>query len=135
MRLGTAYIFSWLCPIVITVCFILLFLHSKLVLHSLESLFFKNTFPSIFFYLVLYLWLVGSEGAYKILLARGTACIFSRLCPTVTTVFFTFYFFCTPNLSYTPWNHFFQEYISINFFFIWYCASSWLDLKGLIKYY
>ena len=61
---------------------ILLFLHSKLVLNSFESLFFsKNTYTFIYFYLVLYLQLVACEGAYKILLAGGTACILSRLCP------------------------------------------------------
>ena len=47
----------------------------------------------------LYLQPVGSQEAQKMLPARGTACIFSRLCPIVTTVCFTFYFFCSPNQS------------------------------------
>ena len=60
-------------------------LHSKLVLHSLESLFTRVRLH-LCSYLVLYLQLVGSEGAQKILPARGTACIFSRLCPIFNTV-------------------------------------------------
>ena len=48
--------------------------------------------------------------------ARGTACIFNQLCPIVTTVCFVFYFFYSPNFSYTPLNHFFQEYVYIDLF-------------------
>ena len=69
----------------------LTFLHSKLVLHSQESLF-TGVRLHLFFYLVLYLQLVGAQEAYKIQLARGTACIFSRLCPISTMVCFKFYF-------------------------------------------
>ena len=37
----------------------------------------------IYFYVVLYLYLVGSEGTYKIISARGTACaILIRVCST-----------------------------------------------------
>ena len=54
--------------------------------------FFKNKYIFIYFYLVLSLWLVGSEGAYKTLLARGTACILSGLCPIFIMVCSTFYF-------------------------------------------
>ena len=45
---------------------------------------------------------------------RGTASILSQLCSNVTTVCFPIYFFCTPNYSYTPLNHFFQEYVYIH---------------------
>ena len=46
----------------------------------------------IYFYLVLYLQLVGSEGAYKILPARGIAnCI--RVCSTLALHFLIFFLF------------------------------------------
>ena len=37
----------------------------------------------------------------------GTACIFSQLCSIFITVYFTFYFFCSPNKFDTPLNRFF----------------------------
>ena len=90
-----------------------------------------------FIYIVLYLSPVGSQEAQKILPARGTACIFSLLCPNVTTVCFTFYFFCTPNQSYTPLSLtlVFLRTNLLLFVLIWSCTSSWQDLKGLLKYY
>ena len=76
------------------VCFIFYFsaLQISLTLFSI-IFFFKNGSTFIlFFHLVLYLWLVGSLEASKILLARGTACIFSRLCSISTVVCSKFYF-------------------------------------------
>ena len=54
--------------------------------------FFTNTNIFTYFYLVLYLQLIRSEGAYKIQPARGTACILSRLCPIFIMVCSTFHF-------------------------------------------
>ena len=66
--------------------------------------------------IVYYLQPVGSWEALKKLLARGTACIFGQLYSIVTTNSFTLYYFCTPNQSNTPLNHFFQEYLYIHLF-------------------
>ena len=52
------------------------------------TFFFKNTHTFSYFYKVLYLSLVGSEGAYKILHVGGTACTPSWLCPIFITVCF-----------------------------------------------
>ena len=75
---GTAGIFSPLCPIFTTGC---LTFHSFDTPNQSYTHFSKNTFTFIYFYLVMYLQPVGSKGAYKILLVRGTACILSRLSP------------------------------------------------------
>ena len=70
-------------------------------------------------------------GHRKIPPARGTAGIFSPLCPIFTTGCFTFHLFCTPNQSYS---HFSRIRLHLCIF-IWSCTSSWQDLSGLIKYY
>ena len=70
-------------------------------------------------------------GHRKIPPARGTAGIFSPLCPIFTTGCFTFHLFCTPNQSYS---HFSRIRLHLCIF-IWSCTSSWQDLSGLIKYH
>ena len=67
-------------------------------------------------FIVLYLQPVGSQEAQQILPARGTACIFDKLCSVVTMVCFAFYSFCAPNQSYTHLNHIFQKYVFIHLF-------------------
>ena len=91
---GTACILSRLCPIFIMVCSTFYFSALQVVvLHCLELLFTsQSTFTFIFFYLVLYLQLVGFSEAQKLLSARGTVCIFNRLRPIFITVCFEFYF-------------------------------------------
>ena len=110
----------------------LTFLHSKLVLHSLESLFTRVRLH-LCSYLVLYLQLVGSEGAQKILPARGTACIFSRLCPIFNTVS-TRSDFSALQISLTLPGIIFHKSTFTSIFFIWSSTYSWQDLKRLIKY-
>ena len=51
--------------------------------------------------------MVGSEGVFKILLARGTGCKFNPLCPIVDTVCFELYFLAF---------HLVLHYIRIPFF-------------------
>lgn len=68
----TACVFSQLCPIFITICSTISFPTLQIVvLHSLESFYFKNSFH--FFYLILKLQLVRSLEAQEIPLARDTA--------------------------------------------------------------
>ena len=100
------------------------FLHSKLVLHPFESF--------IYFYLVLYLQLVGSQGAQNILPARGTARLLSGLCPIFTMLCSTIYFLHFKLQFQTLWNNFLR--IHLNFCsFIWSSSSSWQDLRRLRK--
>ena len=79
---GTTCISSQLCTIITMVSFAFYYFRTplKLVLNSFESIFSRNTYTFIYFYLVFNLKLVGSQGADKILQARGTACILSGLC-------------------------------------------------------
>ena len=90
---------------------ILLFPLPKLILHSFESLFFRNTYTFIYFQLVLYLQLVGSQGAFKILPLEVQL---ARLVD-----FSQFLLWFAPNFTFlhsklqsqTPWNYILQEYI------------------------
>ena len=66
--------------------------------------------------------------------ARGTVCIFSHLCSIVTKVCFAFYFLCTPSQTYTPLNHFFQEYVDI-YLFLFVLYLQLVGSEGAFKYY
>ena len=84
--------------------------------------------------IVLYLQPVGSQEAQKILLARGTACISSQLCPIVT-MFASHFTFLHSKLVLHSFESLFSGIRIHLFIFIWSCTSSWQDLRGLIKYY
>ena len=124
---GTAGIFSPLCPIFMIGCFTF---HLFCTPNQSYTHFFKNTFTFIYFYLVMYLQLAGSVRAYKILLARGIACIFSRLCTIFITVCSTFYFSAL-QISLTLSRITFYKSIITFFFLIWPFTSSWQDLNPL----
>ena len=83
--------------------------------------------------IVLYLQPVGSEGAYKILPARGKACIHSRPCPIFITVCSTSDF-SVLQITLTLFGITFYKCTFTFIFLIWSCTSSWQDLKRLRKY-
>ena len=97
--------------------------------------FFTNTNIFTYFYLVLYLQLIRSEGAYKIQPARGTACTLSRLCPIFIMVCSTFYFSALQVVVLHCLELLFTRVHLHLFFFIWSCTSSWQDFQRLRKYY
>ena len=68
------------------------FLHSKLVLHSFESLFSRiNIILFIFIWSCIFTW-QDLKGLIDILPARSTACILCGICPIFITAYYTFYF-------------------------------------------
>ena len=85
------------------------FLHSKLQSYTAWNYFLQEYIYIYFFFLVLYLQLVGFSEAQKILSVRGIACIFNRLRPIFITVCFEFYFSAF---------HLVLHYIRIIFFFM-----------------
>ena len=95
--------------------------------------FFTNTNIFTYFYLVLYLQLIRSEGAYKIQPARGTACILSRLCPIFIMVCSTFYFSALQVVVLHCLELLFTRVHLHLFFFIWSCTSSWQDFSEAQK--
>ena len=124
---GTVCIFSPLCPIVATGCFTF---HLFYTPNQSYTHFFKDTFIFIYFYMAMYLQQVGSKGAYKILLARGTACILSRLCPIFITVCSPFYFSAL-HISLTLLGITFYKSIITFVFLIWPFTSNWQDFNPL----
>ena len=110
----------------------LTFLYSKLVLHSLESLF--TSLRLHLFWSCTSSW-QDLKRLRKYNRLGGTACIFKSTLPNFFNDLLQILLCCTPNQSYTPLNHFFQEHVHIYLFLCGLVPLVGGILKGARKYY